>query len=114
MEAPPGDGCSPEGAKASAVYQLLLRKGLVDKNGAFVWDKTLVSVDVNDEVKKFWYSKKMLKNNLNQMMEEAAEQEVELPDDIMPDFQIPSRIPMQETNVPAKKKSKWGPVQPVR
>jgi hypothetical protein len=95
MEAPPGDGCSPEGAKASAVYQLLLRKGLVDKNGAFVWDKTLVSVDVNDEVKKFWYSKKMLKNNLNQMMEEAAEQEVELPDDIMPDIEIPSRIPMK-------------------
>jgi hypothetical protein len=69
---------------------------------------------VNEEVKISWYSEKMHKKNINQMIEESAEQEVELPDDTMPDIEIPSRIPMQETNVPAKKKSKWGPVQPVR
>jgi hypothetical protein len=69
---------------------------------------------VNEEVKISWYSEKMHKKNINQMIEESAEQEVELPDDTMPDIEIPSRIPMQETNVPAKKKSKWGHVQPVR
>jgi hypothetical protein len=86
----------------------------VDQNGAFLWDKTPSTVVVNEEVKKFWYSEKMLKNNLNQMIVEAVEQEVELPDDIMPDFEIPSRVPIQELKVPAKKKYKWGPVQPVR
>jgi hypothetical protein len=120
MEAPPGENCSPEGAIAYAVYQLPLQKGLGDQNGAFVWDKTPTIVVVNGEVKKFWYSEKMLKNNLNQMMEEADTVEedaqgVELPDDIMPDLEIPSRIPIQESEVmPAKKKSKWGVVQPVR
>jgi hypothetical protein len=50
------------------VYQLLLQRGIVDHNGAFVWDKTPASVTVNEEVKKFWYSEKMLKGNLiNQM-----------------------------------------------
>jgi hypothetical protein len=120
METPLGENYSPQGAKASVVYQLLLQKGLVDHNGAFVWDKTPATVVVNEEVKKFWYSEKMLKNNLNQMMEEADTVEedaqgVELPDDIMPDLEIPSRIPIQESEVmPAKKKSKWGVVQPVR
>jgi hypothetical protein len=88
MEAPLGENCSPEGAIAYAVYQLPLQKGLGDQNGAFVWDKTPTIVVVNGEVKKFWYSEKMLKNNLSQMIEEAAEEEVELPDDIMPDFNL--------------------------
>jgi hypothetical protein len=87
----------------------LVQKGLVDSNGAFVWDKTPSSATVNEEVKRFWYSEKMLKKNVNQMIEEASEQDIELPDDIMPDIEIPSKIPVQETNVPAMKKSKWGP-----
>jgi hypothetical protein len=56
----------------------------------------------------------MLKKNINQMIEEASEQDFELPDDIMPDIEIPSKILVQETNVPAKKKSKWGPMQLIR
>jgi hypothetical protein len=35
------------------------------------------------------------------MIEEASEQDFELPDDIMPDIEIPSKILVQETNVPA-------------
>jgi hypothetical protein len=67
---------------------------------------------MNEEVKKFWYSEKMLNDNLTNLMEEAAPvegsaQEAGLPDDIMPDVEIPSRPTDQETEVlPAKKKSK--------
>jgi hypothetical protein len=112
METPLGENCFPQDANASAVYQLLLQKGLVDHNGAFVWDKTPANVTVNEEVKKLWYSEKMLKGNLINLVEEVApvegsSQEVGLPDDIMPDVEIPSRPTDQETEVlPAKKKSK--------
>ncbi|KAK1681300.1 hypothetical protein QYE76_042148 [Lolium multiflorum] len=83
-------------------------------------DNEEVSVNVNEEVKKFWYSEKMLSGNLSNQMEEAVSDEkddqgVELPDDIMPDVELPFLHNGQVPEVPpAKKKSKWGPVQPVR
>jgi hypothetical protein len=84
-----------------------------------VWDKTPVSSSANEEVKKFWYSEKMLEGNLTNQFEEAAPgdgaQEVNLPDDIMPDVEIPFISADQVTEEqPAKRRSKWGPVQPVR
>jgi hypothetical protein len=62
---PPDDCCSPRSAKASAVFQLMIQKGLVDCKCAFVWDKNPSSVAVNEEVKRFWYSEKMLNKNIN-------------------------------------------------
>jgi hypothetical protein len=111
---PPDDRCSPGSAKASVVFQLLVQKGLVDSESAFVWDKTPSSAAVNEEVKRFWYSEKILKNNINQMIKEASEHDFDLPDKIMPYIEIPTKILVQETNVPAMKESKWGPVQPIR
>jgi hypothetical protein len=65
VDLPHGDDCSPEGAKSSAVFQLLVQKGLQDTKGSFVWDKTPSSVTVNEEVKNFEYNEKMLKKNIN-------------------------------------------------
>jgi hypothetical protein len=84
-----------------------------------VWDKTPVSAAASEEVKKFWYSEKLLQGNLTNQFEEAApegdDQECELPDDIMPEVELPFIAADQVTEKqPAKKRSKWGPVQPVR
>ncbi|KAK1606173.1 hypothetical protein QYE76_029846 [Lolium multiflorum] len=118
MEAPLGENYAPPETSAAGVYQILLQRGLVDQEGAFVWDKTPVSCTASEEVKKFWYSEKMLKGNLTNQFEETAPgddaQEVELPDDIRPEVEIPFISADQLTEEqPPKRRSKWGPVQPV-
>jgi hypothetical protein len=119
MDEPLGENCAPPESSTAEVYQKLLQKGLVDQEGAFVWDKTPVSAAASEEVKKFWYSEKLLQGNLTNQFEEAApegdDQEWELPDDIMPEVELPFIAADQVTEKqPAKKRSKWGPVQPVR
>jgi hypothetical protein len=44
------DTCS----NASAVFQLLVQKGVVNKDGCFVWEKTAVQACVREETKRFW------------------------------------------------------------
>ncbi|KAK1646729.1 hypothetical protein QYE76_064534 [Lolium multiflorum] len=119
METPLGENCAPPESSVADVYQKLIQRGLVDQEGAFVWDKTPVSITASEEVKKFWYSEKMLKGDLTNQFEETApevdDQEMELPDDIMPEVELPFISADQVTEKqPAKRKHKWGPVQPVR
>ncbi|KAM0913258.1 hypothetical protein ACQ4PT_012275 [Festuca glaucescens] len=77
-------------SSASAVFQLLVQKGVVDKTCAFVWDNSPKSAEVASEVKNFSYSEKMLSDNFHQRIEDASADDVELPDDIMPDS-VPSQ-----------------------
>ncbi|KAM0878610.1 hypothetical protein ACQ4PT_034759 [Festuca glaucescens] len=81
---------SGDDSSASAVFQLLVQKGVVDKTGAFVWDNSPKSAEVASEVKNFSYSEKMLSDNFHQRIEDASADDVELPDDIMPDS-VPSQ-----------------------
>jgi hypothetical protein len=39
---------------ASAVYQLLVQKGVINKEGCFVWDKAKVEEAVMAETEQFW------------------------------------------------------------
>jgi hypothetical protein len=62
----------------------MVQKGLSDSTCAFIWDKHPTTTKVVGEVKRFWYSEKMLKNNIQHMLEDASAQDIDLPDDIMP------------------------------
>jgi hypothetical protein len=41
-------------SNASAVFQLLVQKGVVDKEGCFIWEKSAVQASVLEETKRFW------------------------------------------------------------
>jgi hypothetical protein len=50
-----GNSREQEGpTSASAVYQLLVQKGVIKKEGCFVWDKAEVEEAVMAETEQFW------------------------------------------------------------
>jgi hypothetical protein len=71
---------------ASAVFQLLVQKGVVDKEGCFIWEKSAVQASVLEETDRLWAKEKSSADVFQQRLEDAADMELDLPDDIMPDF----------------------------
>jgi hypothetical protein len=50
-----GNSHEQEGpTSASTVYQLLVQKGVINKEGCFVWDKSVEEANVIAETEQFW------------------------------------------------------------
>jgi hypothetical protein len=85
-----GNSHEQEGpTSASAVYQLLVQKGVINKEGCFVWDKSEVEDAVIAETEQFWAKETTTDVTFQQRLEDAVEAEISLPDNIMPDFEDP-------------------------
>jgi hypothetical protein len=100
---------------ASAVFQLLVQKGVVDKEGCFIWEKSAVQATVLEETERFWSKDKSSADLFQQRLEDAVDKELDLPDDIMPDFVTSMEITRKpEVTRTRRKQKKWGPVQLIR
>jgi hypothetical protein len=101
-------------SNASAVFQLLVQKGVVDRDGCFLWEKSAVQASVLEETERFWAKDKSSDDEFQQRLEDDVDKEIDLPDDIMPNFVCSVIAEKPETTRPGRKLKKWGPVQPVR
>jgi hypothetical protein len=109
-----GNSHEQEGpTSASAVYQLLVQKGVINKEGCFVWDKSEVEDDVIAETEKFWAKETTADVTFQQRLEDAVEAEISLPKNIMPEFEDLA-AKLAQSSIHREKKQKWGPVQAVR
>jgi hypothetical protein len=109
-----GNSHEQEGpTSASAVYQMLVQKGVINKEGYFVWDKSEVEDAVIAETGQFWAKETTADVTFQQRLEDAVEAEISLPDNIMPDFEDPA-AKLALSKIHKEKKQKWGPVQAVR
>ena len=100
---------------ASEVYKILIQKGLVDREGAFVWDKSPTK-GIQAEATTFWAEEQTEHRSFAQKMDEEEDKVFQLPKDIMPDFGgEPKKGRGNSPKAGAiKKQRKWGPVEPVR
>jgi hypothetical protein len=101
-------------SNASAIFQLLVQKGVVDKEGCFIWEKSAVQASVLEETERFWAKDKSSADAFHQRLEDAVDKEIDFLDDIMPDFVSSMIAEKPEMTRPGRKLKKWGPVQPVR
>jgi hypothetical protein len=65
----------------SEVYKLLLEKGAIGMDGQFIWEDDDVDEGVRSEVTSFWQDERL---TFAERIEEAAENQLHLPEDIMP------------------------------
>jgi hypothetical protein len=95
----------------SKVYMLLMEKEAIGTNGQFIWDGCSDADEgVKSEVTCFWNEEGL---SFAARMEEAAAEQLQLPEDIMPAFD--DLLKKREAQGAGKKqKMAWGPVQPIR
>jgi hypothetical protein len=75
-----GNSHEQEGpTSASAIYQLLVQKGVINKEGCFVWDKAEVE---EAETEQFWAKETTTNVTFQQRLEDAVGVELCLPDNI--------------------------------
>jgi hypothetical protein len=72
------------------VYQLLVQKGVINKEGCFVWDKPVDEAAVIAETDQFYAKETTADVTFQQRLEDAIETGLSLPDNIMPDFEDPA------------------------
>jgi hypothetical protein len=87
---------------------------VVDRDGCFVWEKSAVQASVMAGTERFWAKDKSSADEFQQRLEDAVDKEIDLPDDIMPDFVSSVIAEKLVSTRPGRKLKKWGPVQPVR
>jgi hypothetical protein len=105
-----GDTAVEEVIPGSEVYKLLLEKGAIGTDGQFVWeDHSVADEGVRSEVTSFWQEEWL---TFVERMEEADEEQLHLPEDIMPTFDGLLRN-REAQGAGKKQKVAWGPVQPV-
>jgi hypothetical protein len=90
-----------------------VQKGVINKEGCFVWDKAEVEEAVIAETEQFWAKETTTDATFQQRLEDAVGAELSLPDNIMPDFEDPA-TKLALSKIHKEKKQKWGPVQAVR
>jgi hypothetical protein len=79
-----GDTTAEEVIPGSEVYKLLLEKGAIGTDGQFIWeDHSGADESVRSEVTSFWQEEGL---TFAERMEEAAEEQLHPPEDIMPAF----------------------------
>jgi hypothetical protein len=67
-----------------------VQKGVINKEGCFVWDKAEVEEAVMAETEQFWAKETTADVTFQQKLEDAVGAEISLPDNIMPDFEDPA------------------------
>jgi hypothetical protein len=106
-----GDTAVEEVIPGSEVYKLLLEKGAIGTDGQFIWeDHSIADEGVRSEVTSFWQEEGP---TFAERMEEAVEEQLHLPEDIMPTFDGLLRN-REAQGAGKKQKVAWGPVQPFR
>jgi hypothetical protein len=109
-----GNSHEQEGpTSASAVYQLLVQKGVINQEGCFVWDKAEVEEAVIAETEQFWAKETTADVTFQQRLEDDVGAEISLLNNIMPNFEDPA-AKLALSKIHKEKKQKWGPVQAVR
>jgi hypothetical protein len=88
-----------------------MEKDAIGTDGQFIWDApSNADEGVRSEVTRFWNEEGL---TFAERMEEAATEQLHLPEDIMPAFDdlLKSR---EDQGAGKKQKKAWGPVQPSR
>jgi hypothetical protein len=93
------------------IYKLLMEKGAIGTDGQFIWDSSNnADNSVRSEVTSFWNEDGL---SFADKMEEAAIEQLNLPEDIMPAFHDLMKD-RDDQGAGKKQKKAWGHVQPSR